>query len=131
MNIRKRTWNRNGTKHTAWVVDARGHGNKRRQFPTKAEAELYHDKLIRQRYAEEYQVPLDATISLKDFLDIYEKKKSWRTESYRARTMSALGLVPFRELPIARVTSQVIEDYRDRRLKTSQPSTVRQDLAAL
>jgi len=44
---------------------------------------------------------------------------------------SALGLVPFKELPIARVTSQTIEDYRDRRLKTSQPSTVRQDLAAL
>jgi integrase len=65
--------------------------------------------------------------SFADFLDIYQAKKPWRTESYRERVMSALKIAPFESFPSA----EAIEQYRDERLKTSAPSTVRQDLAAL
>ena len=63
----------------------------------------------------EYQIDLDTFRGPLDLLLFLVKRQE----------------VDIRDIPIARVTSQMIEDYRDRRLKTSQPSTVRQDLAAL
>ncbi len=126
MNIRKRTWTWKGAKAVAWQLDWSDGGKRRqKQFRTRQEADLYRDKLIRQRYACEYDVLLEA--SFPDFLKIYESKKPWRTESYRERVMSALSLMPFEQFP----TAEAIERYRDERLKTSAPSTVRQDLAAL
>jgi integrase len=126
MNIRKRTWTWQGEKRTAWLLDSKdGTRRLRKQFATKQEAELYRDRLIRNHYAAEYGVLLEASFA--DFLDIYEAKKPWRTESYRERVMSALRLVPFEYFP----NVEAIEQYRDERLKTSAPSTVRQDLAAL
>jgi integrase len=126
MNIRKRTWTWEGEKHTAWVLDSKeGTRRLRKQFATKQEAELYRDKLIRNHYAEEYGVLLEASFS--DFLDIYDAKKPWRTDSYRERVMSALKLMPFDHFP----NVEGIEQYRNERLKKSAPSTVRQDLAAL
>ena len=127
MNIRKRTWTWQGAKRTAWQLDWR-HGGKRgqRQFKTRQEAELYRDKLIRERYAREYDVLLETTFPT--FLDLYEKKKPWRTESYQERVMSALRLMPFETLP----TGEMIERYRGERLAAGKsPATVRQDLAAL
>jgi integrase len=126
MNIRKRTWTWQGQKATAWMLDWReGTRRRRKQFETKQEAELYRDKVIRNRYAREYDVPLEITFT--KFLDVYEHKKPWRTESYRERVMSALRLMPFEALP----TTEDIERYRDERLGNKAPSTVRQDLAAL
>jgi len=126
MNIRKRTWTWKGAKAVAWQLDWNDRGKRcQKQFPTRQEAELCRDKLIRERYAREYDVLLEA--SFPDFLKIYETKKPWRTESYRERVMSALSLMPFEQFP----TVEVIERYRDERLKKSAPSTVRQDLAAL
>src|SRR2546428_795644 len=81
--------------------------------------------LIRHHYAQEYGVLLES--SFPDFLDIYEAKKSWKTDSYRERVMSALRLMPFEHFPNA----EAVERYRDERLKKSAASTVRQDLAAL
>jgi integrase len=126
MNIRKRTWTWKGAKAVAWQLDWNDEGKRRqKQFRTRQEAELYRDKLIRGRYAREYDVLLEA--SFPDFLKIYESKKPWRTASYRERVMSALSLMPFEQFP----TAEAIERYRDERLKKSAPSTVRQDLAAL
>jgi integrase len=126
MNIRKRAWTWQGEKRTAWVLDSKdGTRRLRKQFATKQEAELYRDKLIRNHYAAEYGVLLESRFS--DFLDIYEKKKAWKTDSYRERVMSALRLMPFDHFP----NTEAIEKYRDERLKKSAPSTVRQDLAAI
>ena len=126
MNIRKRTWTWKGEKAVAWQLDWTDGGKRRQQqFRRRQEAELYRDKLIRERYAREYGVLLEA--SFPDFLKIYASKKPWRTESYRERVMSALALMPFEQFP----TAEAIERYRDERLKKSAPSTVRQDLAAL
>lgn len=126
MNIRKRTWSWQGEKSVAWQLDwTDGAKRQRKQFGTKQEAELFRDKLIRQHYARDYDVLLEA--SFPDFLKIYVAKKPWRTDSYRERVMSALHLVPFEQFP----TAEMIEHYRDERLKGSAPSTVRQDLAAL
>src|SRR5262245_2645893 len=98
MNIRKRVWTWRGEKRTAWVLDAMdGTRRLRRQFATKQEAELYRDKLIRNHYAGEYGVLLEA--SFPDFLKVYEAKKPWRTETYRDRVMSALRLMPFDHFP--------------------------------
>jgi integrase len=126
MNLRKRTWNWNGERGSAWQLNWRHEGKRsQKQFRTRQEAELFRDKLIRDRYARDYDVLLEASFA--DFLDIYEAKKPWRTESYRERVMSALTQVPFEGFPSA----EAMEQYRDERLKTSAPSTVRQDLAAL
>jgi integrase len=126
MNIRKRTWTWKGERASAWQLNWR-HGGVRhqKQFRTRQEAELYRDKVIRERYARDYDVLLDTTFL--EFLKVYEARKPWRTESYRERVMSALRIMPFDALPSA----EAIEQYRDERLKTSAPSTVRQDLAAL
>jgi hypothetical protein len=126
MNIRKRTWTWKGERASAWQLNWR-HGGARhqKQFRTRQEAELYRDKVIRERYACDYDVLLDATFP--EFLKLYEARKPWRTESYRERVMSALSIMPFEALPSA----EAIEHYRDERLKTSAPSPVRQDLAAL
>ena len=72
MNIRKRTWQWHGEDHTAWRVDWTDPTGRRRQkqFKTKDEAKLFRDKLIRERYAKEYGVLLEA--SFKEFLEIYE-----------------------------------------------------------
>ncbi len=127
MNIRKRTWTWNNEKGVAWIVDWHdGPRRRRKQFGTKQEAELFRDRVIRQRYAREYDVLLETTFPT--FLDLYEQRKPWRTESYRLRVMSALRLMPFETLP----TSEEIERYRDERLAVGKsPATVRQDLAAL
>jgi len=127
MNIRKRTWTYRGKKSTASLVDWKDRsGRHRQQFATKLEAEHFRDKLIRERYAKEYGVLLEASFS--EFLKIYEAKKPWRTESYRERVMRALRLAPFGEFP----TTEAIEAYRDARLKNRiKPSTIRQDLAAI
>jgi integrase len=126
MNIRKRTWDWNGERGSARQLDWRHEGKRRqKQFRTRHEAELYRDKLIRDRYARDYDVLLEASFS--DFLEIYRTRKPWRTDSYRERVMSALNLMPFEQFPSA----EAIEQYRDERLKTSALSTVRQDLAAL
>src|SRR5687768_1446927 len=126
MNIRKRTWSWQGKKRTAWVLDANdGTRRVRKQFAAKHEAELFRDKLIRSHYAAEYGALLQSGFS--EFLALYEQKKFWKTQSYRTRVMSALRLMPFEQFPNA----EAIEQYRDERLKTSAPSTVRQDLAAL
>ena len=94
MNIRKRTWTWQGAKAVAWQLDSNDGGKRRqKQFRTRQEAELYRDKLIRERYAREYDVLLEASFA--DFLKIYVAKKPWRTDSYRERVMSALKLMPF------------------------------------
>lgn len=111
MNIRKRTWIWQGEKANAWVVDWReGTRRRRQQFGTKQEAELFRDKVIRDRYARDYDVLLETTFV--KFLDLYEQRKPWRPESYRERVMSALRLMPFESLP----TAEAIEQYRDERL---------------
>jgi integrase len=109
-------------------VDWRDSSGRRRQrqFKTKDEAKLFRDKLVRERYAKEYGVLLEASFA--ELLEIYEAKKPWRTESYRERVMRALRLTPFQDLPSA----EAIEAYRDARLKAGiKPSTVRQDLAEI
>ena len=127
MNIRKRTWIWHGEKGTAWQLNWRVAGKRRqKQFRTRQEAEHFRDKLIRERYAREYDVLLETTFP--KFLDVYEQKKPWRTETYRERVMSALRLMPFEAMPSA----DLIERYRDERLAADKaPATVRQDLAAL
>jgi integrase len=96
------------------------------QFATKHEAELYRDSLIRKRYARDYDVLLEA--SFPKFVEVYEARKPWRTESYRGRVMSALKQMPFARFP----TAEEIERYREDRLSAKKsPATVRQDLAAL
>ena len=98
MNIRKRSWTHDGKKSIAWLVDWKDRsGRRRHQFATKLEAEHFRDKLIRERYAKEYGVLLEASFS--ECLKIYEGKKPWRTESYRERVVQALGLAPFGEFP--------------------------------
>jgi integrase len=126
MNIWKRSWFWNGQRHHAWRVDWKdSSGRHQRQFGSKVEAELFREKLIKEKHSREYGVLLES--SFPDFLEIYEAKKPWRTESYRDRVMSALRLMPFQQFP----ATEGVEQYRDERLKTSAPSTVRQDLAAL
>lgn len=127
MNIRKRSWVWQGEKRHAWRVDWKdSSGRHQRQFRSKVEAELFQEKLIKERHSREYGVLLESSFA--DFLKIYEAKKPWRTESYRGRVMSALGQMPFLQFP----TADAIERYRDERLaKEIAPSTVRQDLAAL
>ena len=126
-NIRKRSWTWNGERHHAWRVDWKdASGRHQRQFHSRIEAELFRDKLIKERHSREYGVLLES--SFPDFLKIYETRKPWRTDSYRVRMMSALRLVPFEQFP----TVDAIEAYRDERLAGGKsPSTVRQDLAAL
>src|SRR5262249_55097841 len=104
----------------------------RRQFATKFEAEQQRDKLIRDHDAEEYGVSPDPTITFKKFVEIYDGKKTWKTSGYRARVLSALGLVPFAETRLTEIGARALESYRDERLgRRRNPSTVRQDLAAL
>jgi integrase len=115
-----------GEKNSAWQLNWRRDGRRhQKQFRTRHEAELYRDKVVRERYAHDYDVLLEASFA--EFIRIYETKKPWRTESYRERVLSALRLMPFDAFP----SSEAVERYRDERLKTSAPATVRQDLAAL
>lgn len=133
MNIRKRRWTWQGEKRVAWRLDWRDPaGRHQRQFRTKHEAELFRDKLIRERNAERYDAIL-GPITLKDFLRLYEAKKPWRTESYKTRVHSALTISPFMERRLTEITPAMIEAYRDERLgkQACAPATVRLDLAAL
>lgn len=132
MKIRKRTWTHQGKKSQGWQLDWRDEaGRHRRLFRTQREAELFQKKLIREGYTEEYGELLPP-ITLEAFIDVYAEKKPWKTESYRARVLSTLGIVPFRGKLLTEVTRQTIEDYRDARAaKPVSPSTLRQDLAAL
>src|SRR5438105_11533784 len=111
MNIWKRSWSWNGQRHHAWRVDWKDlSGRHQRQFRAKVEAELFREKLIKEKHSRDYGVLLAS--SFPDFLKIYEAKKPWRTESYRGRVMSALHLMPFEQFP----TAEAIEGYRDWRL---------------
>ncbi len=127
MKIWKRSWVWNGKQHHAWRVDWKdSSGRHQRQFRSKIEAELFQEKLLRERHSREYGVLLNSNFC--DFLKIYESKKSWRTESYRERVMSALRLMPFTEFP----NTESIEAYRDERLAARKAAaSVRQDLAAV
>jgi integrase len=126
VNVIKRSWAWQGQRHHAWRVDWKDtSGRHQKQFRSKVEAGLFRDKLIKEKHSREYGVLLESTF--RDFLKIYEQKKPWRTESYRERVMSALGVMPFETFP----TTDGIEKYRDDRLEKKTPATVRQDLAAL
>ena len=100
MNIWKRSWVWNGQRHHAWRVDWKDSaGRHQRQFRSKVEADLFREKLIKEKHSREYGVLLES--SFPDFVNIYEAKKPWRTESYRDRVMSALHLMPFTQFPTA------------------------------
>lgn len=134
MNIRKVRWEYpKGSKHyqTAWRLDARSRGNGQMQFKTKREAELWRDKLIRDDHAETFGISPEPGITFKGFVELYGQKKTWKTESYQARMLSALSLVPFAETRLDRIGAEAVIAYREHRLQKSAPATVRQDLAAI
>src|SRR5688500_13606261 len=132
MNIRKRTWTYKGQRHSAYQLDWRdSSGRHQKQFPTKRKAELHRDKLIRQDEAETYGVSPDPSITFREFVGVYDGKKTWKTESYRSRVLSALGIVPFAETRLAAIGAATLGNYCELRLKSCQPSTVRQDIAAI
>jgi integrase len=112
------------------VVDARAESGERTQFRSKAEAELYRNKLIRQRYAEKYG-ELVGDITFEKFIEVYAEKKPWKTDTYRTRVLISLEAMAFQDVSLTRITPEMVEEYRDKRLTTCEPSTVRQDLAAL
>ena len=131
MNIRKRVWTWKGHKRSAWQLHWRERGKRRqKQFPTRREAELYRDKLIREGEAEKYGV-LKGPMTLKEFIDVYEKAKPWRTDSYRERATGALRRCRLRDLALDEIRSEMVGALRDERLQSVAPSTVRQELAAL
>lgn len=131
MKISKRTWTYHGKKAIAWKVDWRDDSGRRRkkQFHTQREADLYMRKLIREGEQVQYGVLPD--ITLRDFVKVYVEKKPWRTGSYRERVASALRLLPFADRHLLAIARTDVEKYRDTRAKTSAPSTVRQDIAAV
>jgi hypothetical protein len=58
VDIRKRTWTWQGERGSAWQLNWRHEGKRhQKQFRTRQEAELYRDKLIRDRSARDYDVP--------------------------------------------------------------------------
>lgn len=133
MNIRKRTWSWRGKTNHAYMLDGRvGRRRIRRQFRTRNEAELYRDKLIRERRSEAYGTLLDR-ITFKAFVPVYVAKKPWKTATYRERVMVSLDktFVPFHDQYLTDIEPAAIEAFRGERLRTVAPSTVRQDLAAL
>ncbi len=131
VTVWKRTWVSNRKKGQAWVVDGREAGRRsRKSFPTRQEAELYRDKLIRERYAAEYGELLD-DLTLEQFVDIYNRKKPWKSERYRERVLSSVLNSPFIDSFLSRISTANCEQWRDSRLKDVAPATVRQDLAAL
>lgn len=133
MNIRKRTWSWQGKTNHAYILDGRIGGRRiRKQFRTRHEAELYRDRLIRERRSEEYGTLVER-ITFKAFIPIYAAKKPWRTETYRERVMVSLEktLASFHDRLLTEIEPATIEAFRDKRLKIAAPSTVRQDLAAL
>lgn len=141
MKIRKRQWTWQGEKHAAWRLDWKTAGGRRlqKQFRTRREADLFLEKLIREKHAREYGALLDP-ITFKDFMPTYVAKKTWRSESYRDRAHWSLqALRPFHGFLLSDITPEAIEEHRDRRLKEvpegrERPvaaSTVRQELATL
>ncbi len=134
MNIRKRTWTWQGSKAVAWQLDWREHGRHQKQFPTRREAELYRDKLIRERNAAEFGTLIDETLTFDEFSKIYFEKKPWRTETYRERadwSVKALSL-SFGAARLSQITAAAIEEYQRTRLAAKRAaSTVRQELATL
>ncbi len=131
MQLSKRRWKYQGQTHSAWLVNWRESGKRhRRQFSTKREAKLFVEKLIRERDAVVYHEPLPG-ITLRDFTKVYEQKKLWKTESYRERVLRALRASPFDGSLLSSIQRPGIEQFREERLRSAAPSTVRQELAAL
>ena len=96
MKISKRTWTYNGRKASAWRLDWRdASGRHKKQFKTQRSADFHMKKLIREGEQAEYGVLPE--ITFEKFVEVYTEKKPWRSESYRERVSSALGLVPFAE----------------------------------
>lgn len=141
MKIRKRTWTRQGEKKTAWRVDWKTPGGRRmqKQFRSRNEAQLFLEKLVKDKHARTYGVLLDP-ITFEAFLPTYVAKKVWKTETSRERTSWSLqALRPFNDVLLPDITPEAIEEYRDRRLtevggdrtKPVSAATVRQELATL
>jgi len=128
----KRTWAYHGVKKTAWLVNWHEDGLRhRRQFPTKREATLFRDKLVQDVEATVYGA-LKGPITLKEFVDVYEKAKSWRTDSYRERSTSALLRCSLRTLALHAIRPEMVQHLRQERLQGgAAPATVRQELASL
>jgi integrase len=129
VKIRKVSWLFEGKKGTAWRLDCRVDGQRiQKQFKTKVLAEIAYQKLIQGTDLTPARLP---SITFKDFVDIYKQKKVWKTESYKDRVVSALGLFPEQDRALAGISIQRILEYRDARAAKSAASTVRQDIAAL
>ena len=129
----KRSWRRKGVEHHAWVLDYRQGGKRRRkQFATRQEANLALGKLIQEQREGTYGTVIEG-VTFKEFISIYDQKKQWRSETYRERVRIACekSLVRFHDLPLTRITPDLIEEFKRERLKEVAPSTVRQELAAL
>src|SRR5262245_12503198 len=106
MNITEGYWTYKGVRRKVWRVDARPIGGERRQFKgTKAgklEAQLWRDKLVRERHAQEFSVLLP-DIVFSDFVTMYSDKKSWRTPGYKTRVLQSLALFPHQSKLITKV----------------------------
>jgi integrase len=130
LRISKRTWTYHGKSSSAWRLDWRdSSGRHKKQFKTQREADLFMKKLIREGEQTEYGVLPEITFD--KFVEVYVEKKPWRSDSYRERISSALGLVPFAGRALRAIGRADIEQYRDTRKQKSAASTVRQDLAAI
>ena len=135
MNIRKRTWTWRGEKRVAYQLDWRVSGRRhQKQFATRREVELYRDRMIRERSAEQFGTLIDDAIVFDKFSVIYFMKKPWRTETYRARadwSVKALSL-HFGSAKLTAITPAEIEEYQAVRFAAKRSaSTVRQELATL
>ncbi len=130
--IWKRTWKVNGVKRQAWVLDYRlGGRRKRRQFPTKEEANLAFTKLIQEQRARAYGTVIEG-ITLKEFYKLYDQRKEWRTETWRERVRWAMqALAPLEEMKLADLSPEILEEYKRTRLKTVATATVRAEFVAL
>lgn len=132
MVIRKTSWRYKGVKRSAWRVDARSIGGKRVQFKTKREAELYRDKLIRERERDVYGVPTKGRTFF-DLYQLYMKARDWRSENYRYRTKytvekNALVLQP---IDLTELRPDHFESWKSERLNKAGRETVRVDLCVL
>src|SRR5262245_16861173 len=125
MNIRKVRWTYKGETHTAYRLDARSHGKGQTQYKTKKEAELARDAIIRGYEQETYGALSDITV--KDFLERYEKDRPWKTDSYKERVFRSLAHLPFVGSKMAAVTRDEILAFLATR-RTKAASTQRQDL---
>jgi integrase len=136
-SIRKRTWNSGGEERTAWIADYLDQGGKRhiKTFSTKKAADAWL-VTTRGEVARGVHTPENASITVAEAAELWieksELEKLERSTLRQYRTHADLHIKPLLGAEkLARLSSPMVEGFRDALLKKGSRQMARKVLASL